>query len=217
MTDMEMKSRAEKSESELAELIRQVGIVAKEAGNPNGIVGALAGVRGLNMTIDALRKDLADEREQKNDFFLSKQIADIRRENAALREKLKSLRGALETVAPQFEKYMMVLPSKGDIQVLQKCEAALSQAEPGDCPPNVEPEKGCVCPSPELHRLLAHPNPIDPTKCAKPSEPEKKACACNGGDGAIGHDPDCPLVPSKQRPTGPDYYDPPATKDSKED
>jgi hypothetical protein len=41
-------------------------------------------------------------------------------------ESLRIAREALEAVTPEFEKHMMELPSRGDIQVLQKCLKALS-------------------------------------------------------------------------------------------
>jgi len=47
--------------------------------------------RQLELENVALRKGLAASREEKSDFFLSKQIADIRRENAAMKTELDEL------------------------------------------------------------------------------------------------------------------------------
>ena len=51
---------------------------------------------------------------------------DSRNKLVALQYQVRMLREALSLVTPRYEKFMMLVPTEGDIQVLQKCVAALS-------------------------------------------------------------------------------------------
>lgn len=57
---------------------------------------------------------------------MEREMDTLRTQLAAKSAEAERLREALEAVTPEFEKYMMALPSRGDIQVLQKCVAALA-------------------------------------------------------------------------------------------